>query len=226
MRVIPKLLPLVALLSCLCLSVSHGQFFADDGGAERTGGMISFPGYRQKFISSEDELPEAIRHKLDAHLRERLGAFVSELHMARSYVVDLDELHRLDPFTKEWPNMGTYFLYFAFSEAKKGIALFEAEIRLDAEGDVVTEIELPNFAVHPEKTSLLSRETALRIAASKGYLKRPEEPKIDYDPKSDSFVWRVTKIVADQGYAFTERRLLLNAHTGEVIRTEDIDGMR
>src|SRR5688572_6110525 len=59
--------------------------------------------YKAKEVKSLDDLPDAIRAKLIAHMLNRLGPeYFSRLNVEAGQIVDFDELHRVNPRAKNY----------------------------------------------------------------------------------------------------------------------------
>jgi hypothetical protein len=186
-------------------------------GVTRHGGIIYYGRYRPKVPKSLAEIPEPVRGGLSRHLRTRLGDdFYARLKFVGGQIVDIEELHRVDPTSKNfrWEVPG-YRLHFEFQMPEAGIRSYTAAINLRTDGSVLEEIDLPAFASNPEKLRFVSLAKALASVSTKGFDSRKTIKEISYNRKEDILIWRFRQKTADDGLVMTFRNIEVNAHTGE-----------
>ncbi|MCB9854048.1 MAG: hypothetical protein H6818_00055 [Phycisphaerales bacterium] len=174
------------------------------------------------------DIPKAVREKVERHLRERLGdAFYDRLKFTGGQMVDFDELRRVDPDSKniKW-TIHAYDLHYRFAMPDKGIVGYTAQIKLNADGSVLHEIDLPNFVQHPEKLKFLSIDDARRVAIAQGYDLTDARPSIDYDADCDCVYWHFERQIEDDGIGGKDDDIEINAHTGAVLRRYTAEWIR
>jgi hypothetical protein len=189
---------------------------------------IGFGDYEPKTPQSLNELPDSIREKLDKHLVGRLGEqFYSKLKLNGGQIVNLDRLYKVNLNAKDYKwTPYSYYLCLSFQDTTKGIGLYTAKIVLDKNGNVVKEIELPDIVAHPEKANLISINSAKVIAKSNSFPSTVGNIKLQYDNDSGSLVWCFEKITKDNGLSFSTETLIIDAHTGKVLGSEQGHGIR
>lgn len=197
-------------------------------------GAVKYPGwtymgeYEPANPSSLDELQQNIREKVVEHLKSRLGEdFFRKLRFTGGQVVDFTELYRVNPRAKhyEW-TVHAYDLHFEFTMPNKGIKSYTAQIKLNSDGSVLSEIDLPDFARHPEKLNFTSIAKVKRVAEKAGFDLTEAETEIDYDLRQDSIIWRFTKVVSDDGLIIQYKNIEVDAHSGIVIRQYGSEAIR
>ena len=200
------------------------------------GSRYSFREYRPKTFRQLKELPPEVLANLSRHLEQRLGTqFYTKLEFSWGEAIDLNELHSVEPY---WRNerVGSYDLVFSFSDRAKGLKAFYSKVVLDARGDIVEEINLPDIASQPQKMNLIPSTEALRIAAQTNFVGKKIWPSFDYYADTDSFVWIIedSDPVTEKGACPSEsdsfmsllsigfggpyRRLFIEAHSGHILK--------
>lgn len=226
---------LVALLFSFSVTIpSDAQERSVDAGYR--GSRYSFRVYRPVTIRRLNELPSPVLSKLEAHLKERLGAkFYARLRFDWGDSINLDDLYRTEPYWKT-EKVGAYDLVFHFSDESKGLKAFYSKLLLDANGVVMDEINLPDVANAPLKAKLIPAKQALKIAAQDNVEGRQIWPTFDYYRETDSFVWIIedSEPVTKKGVCPSEdplvsliqigngpyRRVFIEAHTGRILKRD------
>lgn len=182
-----------------------------------------------KLHRSLDEMPPQIREKLDKHLRDKLGSdFVKKLKLEYFEYLDLEQLR------KEFPSLydinakiGAYDLLFRFSDKANGLKFYYVKMRLNEDGTVADEIDLPNIAFEPNKAKLIPCKRAVEIAASRGFPKQYQSVEFRYSPERGRFIWIIhdkrettpdsEDFLVTLGHIFNY--IDIDANSGEVVRT-------
>ncbi|MBB4603136.1 hypothetical protein HNQ93_003781 [Hymenobacter luteus] len=149
-------------------------------------------------------------------MKDRLGeAAYSQIRFLEGRAVDIDSVLS-QPNDIKW-NVCSYYLCFAFQDAI-------AQVGLDKWGQPVNDLTLPEISRHPERGHLISRSAALQVARRKKVLRksnRPEDIRAELSYSSELGVLRWIIIVRQRktDFASNVRKIILNAHTGEILRT-------
>ncbi len=207
----------LVLVSALAIGLSGQDARADNPTAHNYTSGVYFGDYKPIEPKSLNEVPEPIRRKLRSHLLERLGErYLSRLTFAGGQLVDRDELYRVDPGAKnyKWP-LFAYALFFRISVPEKGIEAYYAGIRLDQNGNVMQEIELPPVRRLPLKQDFLALTQAYAIAAKHNYNRNRLRPEIAYNRHIESIMYRLSEMIS--GDPATDRVIEIDAHSGRVI---------
>jgi len=175
--------------------------------------------YKPREPTSLNELPDAIRRRVEEHLKARLGdEFYSKLRLSGGQIVDFSELYRVEPEARNYKwKIFAYSLNFLLAEPKKGIKAYHARILLDSDGNTLQEVDLPWIAMHPEKASIISLGEARRIAAKHKFPLSRSNVEISYNTERDSLVWTLEYKLKGSRYSWVDRIIRINAHSGEVI---------
>ncbi len=173
-------------------------------------GIVSLYPYQPNAISGLNQLPPTINEKLAKYLVDRLGnEFLSKLEFSYGSVVNFDDLYRVNPGARDYQwQVFAFKIGFTFSDRNVGIKLYEAEVWLDKNGDIVREIDLPSVGKNPEKARLISVREAKKISNQHKF--RPERVELVYREKKDSIAWRMVRY--NEG---TTWWLYISAHSGE-----------
>lgn len=176
--------------------------------------------YQPKEIARLEELPDGIRTRVVTHLQERVGEdFYRQLNFGGGQVVDLDELHRVNPdsrrFKREVP---AYILRFEFEMPKVGIRHYTATLTLKRDGSVLQEVDLPATAANPAKL----RFKPLREVGADLVRRRLLDPEaatatVTYDRFGDRLAWHFEQVLPGRGPEVKVRRIDADANTGEII---------
>jgi hypothetical protein len=68
--------------------------------------------------------------------------------------VNIEEYLRINPGTK-W-KVHSYELVFRYADSPPGLKVYYARTRLDSDGEVIEEIDLPEISKFPNKASIIS----------------------------------------------------------------------
>lgn len=184
-------------------------------------GNISFYPYSPNSTNSLNEIPSDIVAKVTAHLKARLGEeFYSKLKFRYGVIVDLDALKRSKPDSNYKWKVFSYNLQYSFSMPELGIKLYEAEIWLDKNGEVIREIDLPAMGANPEKSKIIPIKEAVAIGKKNKF--RPSRIQIAFREEDDSIVWN---LVADNQDGSTSE-MAISAHNGTVLNFVRHQGIR
>lgn len=170
-----------------------------------------FPGYQSSKLASLNDLPAPIRDKVSRHLETRLGgAFTSRLEFVGGQVVDDSEYRRAKPDAS--PSPFAFELQFRVMFQSDGSVEYCSQVRLDAKGEVVDEIDLPAISLQPGKAEVKSVEQVVRVAESLGVPVDRSELAINYNKVSGSLEYRVTYQTRGPDQKCTSVHLRLSAH--------------
>ena len=178
--------------------------------------------YEPRVVNRLNELPPQIATRVVRHLQQRLGDDrYKELKFESGEIVVRQQLLAREPAAADYQwEVPAYRLHFSIRRPEVGIDVFVATMELRVDGSILNDIELPCFKCHPEKAVLVGMAAAAETAAANGMSGAGMEVGIDYDRDSDSMVWVFSKRLSAHRGAATEDRLLVNAHTGAVVRRE------
>lgn len=215
---------MISLMSLLLLLTAETRSYAQRS-ITKSSLTTNFGKYKPREPISLNELPKAVRQRLEAHLTERLGAeFYSKLKLSGGQIVDFDELYRVEPDARNYKwTVFAYGLSFMFSEPKQGLKAYHARILLDAAGNVLEEIDLPEIAKHPEKATLISLAAARKLAAKNGFPLDKTRVEIYYDRELGSLIWELEYKLKGNMYVWVDRSIRIDAHTGRVIGQGDAE---
>ena len=189
---------------------------------------VYFEVYKPKQIKSLDELPPDIKSKIENHLQARFGNnYYSKLNFLIAEIIDVDELFRVEPKFKSYQwKMHTYEFVFKYSDMKKGLSKYFARIRLDLNGDVMHEIDLPEVKKYPQKADLISVDKAIEIAKSKGFKPKKMQITILYDEDVDSLAWNISTFANEDRFTITRKVIKIDAHNGEILKEGTESGIK
>jgi len=177
----------------LIIGLSNYDIRAQCGGVDSgyRGSSYWFREYKEKYINKLSEIPQPALSKIVGHLKERLGEqFYKKLKFDGGDVIDLNELHRVEPYWKDQV-VGTYVLLFYFSDKRKGLKAFYSKAIFDAEGKVVEEINYPVISNAPQKAKFIPVTDAMKIAYKNDFIGKHITPYFEYLPEFDSFAWEI-----------------------------------
>lgn len=188
-------------------------------------------GYEQrelvKLFRSLDEIPEEVRHRLEEHLRKKLGdTFAQNLKFEEGQWLDLKNLRKEFPSVyEENAKLGSYDLLFSFSDPYKGLKAFFTKMVLNEDGSVNREIRLPDIASNPAKAGIISCWDAYSIAANNGFPSEFSSAEFEYSEENKAFVWIITdtrKTEPDDAlmpsFNGTYKHIEIDANKGTVVR--------
>jgi hypothetical protein len=193
---------------------------------KKYGGDTYFGEYKPAKAKSLDDIPEPARSRIVEHLKKRLGEkFYSILKLSGGQIVDLDELRRKEPNSKNYQwEAPAYLLHFEFRMPEKGIAFYQATIECRRDGSVIKEIDLPEIAKHPERGTFVSLKEALK--AAKGFDLEKSSVEMDYREKEGKCVYRVTQLVRETGPRLFFKSVDIDAHTGRAVAVYKSEGIK
>jgi uncharacterized membrane protein YkoI len=209
-----KLLLVVALCSCNHYVLAQRRLISY-GNPSPVG--VSLGQYIPRTFKSLNALPEGIRVKVVNHLRERLGNdFYSRLKFVSGSSIDIEEYLRINPGTK-W-KVHSYELVFRYADSPHGLKEYYARTRLDSDGEVIEEIDLPEISKFPNKASIISVDTAADIAKSRGFESKTMNIDIRYDEDAGSLVWRFETFAREDRFTVSTKVLIVDAHSGQILK--------
>jgi hypothetical protein len=203
---------------CACAHVATAQSRSISYGNPSPSG-ISLGAYEPKTFKSLNVLPEDVRTKAEDHLRTRLGdAYYSQLVFVSGSSINVTDFLRVNPKT-QW-RVHTYELVFKYADAKNGLKEYYARTRLDSNGDVIDEINLPEVARFPLKAKIISIDHAIAIAKSRGYKSKGTGTNltIRYVESAGSLAWVFESYASDDRYTVTTKVLIIDAHNGAALK--------
>lgn len=186
--------------------------------------------YHARPLPYYKKIPEHVRSNVEKELVSQTGKdFFKQLRYAGGGFVDLDSLYLIEEDAKyyQW-KPSSYYLCFELSDAKRGIS-YISTIEADKRGVILKQIEFPDIAQHPEKSSLISKQAAVKIARDHGVLDNDERKKEDirtqvslkFDAKRKIFVWEYQQEFDTGGHAtFDIYYHDINAHNGKYLGYE------
>jgi uncharacterized membrane protein YkoI len=178
---------------------------------------ISLGQYTPRTFKLLNALPEGVRVKAVNHLTERLGNdFYSRLKFVGGSSIDVEEYLRMNPGTK-W-KVHSYELVFRYADSRHGLKEYHARIRLDSDGEVIEEIDLPEISKFPQKASIISVDAAADIAKSRGFEPKTMSISIRYDEDAGSLVWIFEIFAREDRYTSSTRVLVIDAHSGQILK--------
>jgi hypothetical protein len=191
--------------------------------------------YRAKPLPNYQAVPEHVRSSVEKKIVAQTGKeFFKQLRYAGGGYVDLDSLYLIEENAKyyQW-KPSSYYLCFELSEPKRGIS-YSCTIEADKRGVILNRIEFPDIAQHPEKSSLISEQDAVRIARANGILDNNRHNKegistigrLEFDTKRKIFVWEYEQRFDTGGHVtFDIYYYDINAHNGKYLGYEIGIGM-
>ncbi len=203
---------------CACAPVAIAQSRSISYGNPSPSG-ISLGAYEPKTFKNLNVLPEDVRTKMEAHLRTRFGdAYYSQLVFVSGSSINVTDFLRANPKTK-W-RVHTYELVFNYADAKHGLREYYARTRLDSNGDVIDEINLPEVARFPLKAKIISIDDAIAIAKSRGHKTKGAGTNltIRYLDDVGSLAWVFESYISSDAYITTSKLLIIDAHSGVVLK--------
>ena len=209
-----KLLLVVALCSCNHYVFAQKRSISY-GNPSPVG--VSLGRYTPKTFKAMNALPEGLRVKAVNHLRERLGdEFYSRLKFVSGSSIDIEEYFRINPGTK-W-KVHSYELVFRYADSRRGLKEYYARTRLDSNGEVIEEIDLPEVSKFPNKANIISVDAAADIAKSRGFESKTMNIDIRYDEDAGSLVWIIETFAREDRYTSSTRVLVVDAHSGQILK--------
>jgi len=178
---------------------------------------ISLNEYTPKIFKSLDALPESVRAIAVNHLRERIGNdFYSRLEFVSGSSIDIEEYLRINPGTK-W-KVHSYELVFRYADSTHGLKEYYARTRLDIDGEVIAEIDLPEISKFPQKADIISVDKAADLAKSRGFKSDKMTIRFRYDENVGSFVWRFESFGGEDRFTASTKVLIVDAHSGQILK--------
>jgi hypothetical protein len=187
---------------------------------------ISIPlgAYEPNTFKSLDALPGNIRSKVEGHLRDRFGdEFYSQLTFVAGAIIDVAGFLRVN---RNRGKIHSYELVFKYADERGGLKEYYARIRLDSNGDVLDEINLPHVSKHPLKAKIIPLFRAIEIGKEHGFTQRSMGIRIDYDKEAGSLLWIVESFVREDAYRSTRRVLSIDAHSAAILKDTSQSGAR
>lgn len=181
-------------------------------------GEVMYPSYRPKEPYSIHDLPEDIQRKVKTLLINRTGEkFYHRLILNGGQVINLKRLYAVVPSAKLWKYVPPiYSLCFTILDSTKHSSLYSFILKLDKQGNVIGEIELPDIKHNTSKSTIITMEAAKQIAAANNFYDVYTNVKSRYYSKTGAIVWEVEQ--TDPGEGTKERRILfIDASNGSVL---------
>lgn len=182
---------------------------------------VAYYPYEPRELRAFTDVASDVRQSVVSHLKERLGeAFYERLRFAGGEAVNVDELHRVLPASREFKReVPTYLLWFEFEMPEVGIRVYTASIELRRDGSVIRDIDLPPFAAEPGKLKFLPLDGVAAGLISKGSI----DPKtttvnVAYDDRRAQIVWHFEQVLPGKSRVVNVRNIDVNANTGAVMR--------
>ncbi len=181
-------------------------------------GEIIYPSYRPKEPYSIHDLPEDIQRKVKTLFINRVGEkFYNRLILNGGQVVNLTRLYAVVPSAKSWKYVPPiYSLCFTILDNTKHISLYSFILKLNKQGNVIGEIELPNIKQNPSKSQIITLDEAKQIAVANNFYNKYTDVKTVYYPATDSIVWKFEQLEPGEGTR-DQKQLLIDASNGSVV---------
>ncbi|NEM99628.1 PepSY domain-containing protein [Pontibacter burrus] len=187
---------------------------------------ISYSNYTPKEPYSFDELPKNIQKKVKQHLVKRVGkSFYGRLKLNGGQILNLNRFYELNPEAKaEGYVPYSYNLCFRVTDSQGEGNLYSFNLALDQSGDLMKEIDLPDIKNNPKKAQIISLAQATEIAQKGILIDSYTRTNSYYDSDAGSIVWEFEQITYEPKVGNKSIKLIVNAHSGEIIgkRTDDI----
>jgi hypothetical protein len=137
---------------------------------------------------------------------------------------DWDDTRPLSPSDSK--RIDGYDFVFKFSDRRKGLKAFHFKVVADSNGNLIDDLALPDIADAPQKADIISCARALAIASKNDFPTTRTSIYFVYDHESKNLVWDVVdeRPVAPDSPPFvlvgqgTYRHILINAHTGAILK--------
>lgn len=183
---------------------------------------VAYYPYEPREVHRFEDLPSDLRTKVTTHLVQRVGEpFFRRLHFADGQIVDLGELHRVNPASRHFrAEPPAYLLRFDLEMPAVGIRHYTASVALRQDGSVLRELDLPAFASDPAKLHL---DPLADVVASLLKQKRIDPATATatatYDRAGDRLVWHFEQPLPGNGPEVKVRTLDVDAHTGTLLHS-------
>ena len=214
---LPTKVLLVFALSLCAHLVSAQTRSISYGNSSPTG--ISLGAYEPRTFNNLDAIPANVRTRIIDHLRTRLGdAFYSQLLFVNGSSINVADFLRANPKT-QW-RVHSYELVFKYADRKRGLKEYYARTRLDSNGKVIDEIDLPEVAKFPLKGKIISIDDAIAIAKTRGHKTKGSGTNltIRYLDDVGSLAWVFESYIASDAYTTTSKVLIIDAHSGFILK--------
>jgi hypothetical protein len=173
-------------------------------------------------------IPEPAKSRIVAHLKDRLGdAFYAKLSLVGGQVFDLKGLYEKEPqFKNSKIEMPAYRLILRLSFPEIGIEFYDACIDCRTDGSVITEIDLPEIAKHPERAQFISTSKAMEIAKQEGFDLEKSRMELDYQADLGVCIFRFTQMMRDEGVSLFYKCIDIDAHSGRILKAYGDEAIR
>lgn len=176
-------------------------------------------------MRSLEELPEAVRAKLDDYLKNWLGKdYKNTIKFKQGYVFDIEEIHRKDPdsLNYKW-EIPKYSIQFC-ADLPAINPCYIAGIEMRDDGTVLKEINFPPTSIHAERVNLLSEDEVFKISAKQNLL--PDIPfnknnrffessRLGYSRRAERFLYGFTKTLMSNSGGGKYITFFYDAQTGK-----------
>ena len=187
--------------------------------------------YTPSTIKDWSSIPEPAKSRIVTHLKKRLGNdFYAKLSLVDGQIIDIAAFREKagDPKNFNWEV--AYRLDLRFSRPKIGIDFYDAVMDCRSDGSVVTEIDLPEIAKHPERAEFISTARACEIAKQYRFDVAKAKMELNYHPDTGVCVFSFTQVYRPGFPVWYEKYLDIDAHNGKFIgtytrRVNAVDGL-
>ena len=107
---------------------------------------------------------------------------------------------------------------FKYADSRHGLKEYYARTRLDSDGEVIKEIDLPEVAKFPNKASIISVDAAADIARSHGFESKTMNIDIRYNEDAGSLVWIFYTSAGTHDFIGLTKILVVDAHSGQILK--------
>ena len=218
-------LHLLLLPGLLLATPYHGSLYTPVREHQAIGPLpaepLAYYPYTPKDIHRLGDLPSAVRVKAVAAVKGRVGeTFFARLRFAGGEAVNLGELHRVNPDSRQFPSeVPAYTLRWEFAMPEVGIRNYTATVTLRKDGSVLGPYDMPNIATEPEKVQLVNLSKISQELVKKKLIDPAvATATVTYDGRTDSFVWHFEQPLPGNGPEVKVRSVDVDAHTGSLIQ--------
>ncbi len=216
------------VVAIFVLLVTH--LVADDNPSriKRQVGTIYFGAYTPSTIKDWSSIPEPAKSRIVAHLKNRLGDdFYAKVSLVGGEIIDIKALREKEPNSKDYRwEVPAYRLKLRFSRPEIGIDFYDALMDCRSDGSVITEIDLPEIAKHPERARFISTSKAVEIAKRNGFDVAKARMTLEYRDESAVCVFLFEQEIREDGAGLTFKCIDIDAHNGKVLKTFEAEAFK
>ena len=215
-------------VGCATPSANLGSLYTPVKARQAVGPLpdppVPYYPYQPRKIVSLGELPAGIQAKAKTELTARVGEeFLRRLHFAGGEIVDLDELHRVNPASRRFsPAVPTYLLRFDFSSPEVGIRRYTVSLVMRRDGSLLRGIDVPAVGTEPAKLGLKPLPEVSAEMARRGLIDpATTTATVTYDRARDALVWHFEQTLPGSGPEVKTRVVDVDARSGNIVRPSE-----